>query len=183
MSEADARFDRIYRRYQPRVLSYCLRRTTMPDASDATAEVFAIAWRRRADMPTGDGALPWLYGVAKRVLGHQWRGVRRRLDLTRKVGESVTPSSLSPEDVIVEREDYVHVRQALNGLKSIDREVLMLSAWEGLSHAEIAETLGVSLVAVDKRLVRAKQRLARQFHLVTDRRYSSVKARQRWGGR
>ena len=85
--------------------------------------------------------------------------------------------------MIVEREDYVHVRQALNGLKSIDREVLMLSAWEGLSHAEIAETLGVSLVAVDKRLVRAKQRLARQFHLVTDRRYSSVKARQRWGGR
>lgn len=167
MPGSDADFGRLYERCQPRVLSYCLRRTTAPDAADACAEVFAVAWRRRRDMPSGARALPWLYGVARKVLGHQWRGARRRGNLVAKAGGHRAPPPLTPEDVLVEHEDHVKVRQALGRLHAMDREVLMLAAWEGLSHSEIADVVGASLAAVDKRLVRAKKRLAREFAVVT----------------
>ena len=53
--------------------------------------------------------------------------------------------------------------EAIGRLRPVDREMLLLSAWEGLTHAEIASALGFSLAAVDKRLARAKQRLKRQY--------------------
>jgi RNA polymerase sigma-70 factor (ECF subfamily) len=108
-------------------------------------------------------ALPWLYGVARKVIGHQWRSARRRQNLIRKAGGQGRLTPPIPEDVVVEHADHVRVRSALALLKEIDREVLILSAWEGLSHAQIAAAVGITLAAVDKRLTRAKKRLARQF--------------------
>jgi RNA polymerase sigma-70 factor (ECF subfamily) len=165
--DEDPRFQRMYQRLHPRVLAYCLRRLPAADAGDAAAEVFATAWRRRHDMPRGDQALPWLYGVARNVLRHHWRATGRRRNLATRAGTHRAPPPLTPDEVLVEHEDYVKVREALGRLSPQDQEVLMLSAWEGLSHAEMSAALGVSMAAVDKRLVRAKKRLARQFDGVT----------------
>ena len=55
------------------------------------------------------------------------------------------------------------MKWAVGQLSSADQEVLLLAAWEGLSHAEIATALDCSTDAVDKRLQRAKQRLRSQF--------------------
>lgn len=172
MSE-DQRFERIYQRHRSRVLAYCRRRVSASDAADATAEVFATAWRRRHDIPGGDQALAWLYGVARKVLGHHWRSARRRQNLALKAGTMRAPPPLGPEEVLVDHEEIVAVRRALSRLSPNDREILMLSAWEGLSHAEIAEALDLSMPAVDKRLVRAKKRLAAQFDAVTGARRAS----------
>jgi DNA-directed RNA polymerase specialized sigma24 family protein len=62
------------------VLAYALRRTaTAEDAADVAAETFAVAWRRLDEVPAGDGARLWLYGVARHVVANQRRGeVRRR---------------------------------------------------------------------------------------------------------
>jgi hypothetical protein len=40
---------------------------------------FTIAWHRADDMPPGDEARVWLYGVARRVLANHLRGERRHL--------------------------------------------------------------------------------------------------------
>lgn len=163
MPRTDAWFDQLYRQHHRQVLAYCLRRTGAVDADDAVAEVFTIAWRRRSDMPRGDEELPWLYGVARNVLRHQWRSTSRFRRLTgRVVGIRQTPPP-GPEQVVVEAEEYVRVRRALIQLRPGDQEVLLLAAWEGLSHAEIAAALDCSTDAVDKRLQRAKQRLRNQF--------------------
>jgi RNA polymerase sigma-70 factor (ECF subfamily) len=65
--------------------------------------------------------------------------------------------------VVVQRHEFEAVIQAVDRLRPDDREMLLLSAWEGLTHAEIAVNTGYSLAAVDKRLARAKKRLKRQF--------------------
>ena len=54
-------------------------------ARDLTEEVFLVAWRRLDGMPEVDAALPWLYGVAHRVLLNQRRGARRRQRLIAKL--------------------------------------------------------------------------------------------------
>src|SRR4051794_39382842 len=66
------------------LLGYLLRRTDNPeDASDALAEVMLVAWRRLDDVPAGDEARLWLFGVARRVLANSRRSTERR----RRLGE------------------------------------------------------------------------------------------------
>lgn len=169
MTRSEAWFNRLYERNHRPVLAYCLRRTGQADADDAVSEVFAVAWRRRDDVPDGDRALPWLYGVARRVLSHQRRSAGRHRKLAEKITLMREPPPPGPEHVVIQRQEYVDVRAAVDCLRHGDREVLLLAAWEGLSHAAIALVLGCSQAAVDKRLARAKQRLAKQYkrHAIT----------------
>jgi RNA polymerase sigma-70 factor (ECF subfamily) len=115
------------------------------------------------DIPDGDGAVRWLYGVARRVVSHQWRGAGRARRLAEKAGALPTLMAPGPDVVAASRDEHRLVRQAVMGLAEMDREVLLLSAWEGLTHAEIAEVVGCSHAAADKRVARAKTRLARQY--------------------
>jgi RNA polymerase sigma-70 factor, ECF subfamily len=166
MARSKAWFDRLYAQHRRAVLAYCARRTTPAEADDAAAEVFVVAWRRRDDIPA-DRPLPWLYGVARNVLSHQRRSVARFRRLTTRAATVQDPPRSAPDVVVVQAEEYALVREAVDRLKAADREVLFLSAWEGLSHGEMAETLGITRAAVDKRLTRAKQRLAKQYEIRT----------------
>ena len=161
----------------------CVRRASRTDADDATAEVFAVAWRRRHDIPGGDRALPWLYGVARRVLSHQRRSAHRFRRLAVRVTELRDPPLPDPEAVAVQRQEYADVRRAVGQLASGDREVLLLAAWEGLSHRQIADVLDCSQAAVDKRFIRAKQRLAKTVQGQFPTRFASSpgeRSRKRW---
>lgn len=72
----------MFGRTRTQILGYLLRRTVGPaDAADLLGEVYLIAWRRREDVPAGDQARLWLYGVARRVLAnhHRTQATQRRL--------------------------------------------------------------------------------------------------------
>jgi hypothetical protein len=67
--EREARFARLFTDAERDILAYALRRVARPeDAADIVAETFLVAWRRLEDVPAGDGARLWLYGVARRQL-------------------------------------------------------------------------------------------------------------------
>ncbi len=161
-SATDRRFRAIYDEHFRAVLAYCLRRIPADDAYDAANEVFATAWRRIGDVPTGDATLPWLYVVARRVVYRRRRSLRRFRNLTERIATSRQEGPAQPETIVVRRFEYDAVLEAAARLSRADREVLALAAWEGLSHKEIADVLGCSVPAVDQRLARAKRRLARQ---------------------
>lgn len=163
MPRTDTRFDQLYRQHHRQVLAYCLRRTNPDDAEDAVAEVFTVAWRRRDDIPAPERELAWLYGVARNVLRHQWRSASRFRRLTKRAVAVREPSLPGPEQVVVEADEFLRVRRAVTQLRPGDQEVLLLAAWEGLSHAEIAIVLDCSPAAVDKRLQRAKGHLRKRF--------------------
>jgi DNA-directed RNA polymerase specialized sigma24 family protein len=66
------RFEQMYEANYGPVLGYVVRRTGRPDdAADVIAETFLTAWRRLADVPAGEAARPWLFGVARRVLANR----------------------------------------------------------------------------------------------------------------
>ena len=166
MSRDEAWFERLYERNQPMLRAYCARRVGGDAAQDAVSQVFVVAWRRRDDVPAEERELPWLYGVARRVLSHHWRSKARSGRLARKAQALGVDVSPGPEIVAAASAEHALVRRALAGLRPADREVLMLSAWEGLTHAEIAAVVGCSLVAADKRVSRAKARLTEQYHSI-----------------
>jgi RNA polymerase sigma factor (sigma-70 family) len=150
------RFEVLFREHYPAVRAYASRRATEELAQDVIAETFLIAWRRFDELP-GD-PLPWLYGVARRVLANQRRSAGRGAALERKLVSAASPNG---HDDLAERVgDAELMRFALGRLSEQDREALMLVAWEGLDGARAARAAGCSRGAFAVRLHRARSRLA-----------------------
>ncbi len=85
-----ARFDALYAAHLRPVLGFAVRRARQPaDAADVVAEVFLVAWRRLDDVPPGDRARLWLYGVARGVLANQRRAAARRSRLGDRLAGAV----------------------------------------------------------------------------------------------
>lgn len=164
---ADARFRMMYDATYQDVFAYCLRRSNVEDAKDATADVYLVAWRRIDDIPTGDEALPWLYGTARKVLANQRRSRSRRGNLAAKIRNEASPNRSTPETTVVRREQDQEILDALGGLRESDREVIRLALWEELPHSDIGKILCCSDRAVTMRLHRATKRLGRQLRRVT----------------
>jgi RNA polymerase sigma factor (sigma-70 family) len=150
--EKRVRFELLYARHAPAVKAYVLRRSDASSADDVVAEVFVVCWRRFHELPPD--ALPWLLGVARRVLSTQRRAERRRAALEdRLAGAAVEPvEGTAAEDRIL--------AAALARLSDADRELLLLIAWEGLSPAQAALVLTVKPATARVRLLRARRRLA-----------------------
>jgi len=153
------RFDQLFESYYNAIFRYCVRRLGQSDAEDAAAEVFAVAWRRLDDMPEGDATRAWLYGVAHRVIGSQYRSRERRSRLSARLQQTAGPNheDLEPAG------DIDTLLTALDGLSRTDHELLRLSSWDGLTRTEIAHVLGIRENAVDQRLHRARNRLKVRF--------------------
>lgn len=160
---AQLEYERLYRAHAQAVYAYCLRRTTTDEAKDATADVFVVAWRRFDVMPKGDGALPWLYTVAKNVLSDKQRSARRRDRLFVKAVSDFEAVVPGPEAQIVRRSEHEAVVSALGRLPEKDREMILLVEWEGLSREKVAEMMYLSRSAIDKRMSRAYERLAKSL--------------------
>jgi RNA polymerase sigma-70 factor (ECF subfamily) len=158
-SDAEARFRRAYLEHYRAILAYALRRgVDHASAEEIVAETFAVLWRRRDDAPDPDALLPWLYGVAARVLANHRRRAARRERLSSRL-QTLMPEHPETESVAFDRLEVRTVIDALQQLSAGDREVLLLAAWEGLSHREIAAALGCSDNAAAIRLHRARNRL------------------------
>lgn len=120
------------------------------------SETMLVAWRRLDQVPDGQEATAWLYGVARYVLANQARSDRRRYRLSARLAEQVEMVVRDPTEGCAERE---WVRSALAEMQEADREVLTLTMWEGLTPAEVAVALNVPAGTVRVRLHRARHRL------------------------
>lgn len=155
--ERRQRFEEVYAANRGPILGYVLRRTGNPhDAADVLAETFLTAWRRLDDVPPGDQARLWLYGVARRVLANQQRGEHRRSELADRLRAELTTACQAPEYA----GELAGIAAAFRGLPEADRELLALVGWEGLDNGQVAAVLGCSRNAVRIRLRRARRRLA-----------------------
>lgn len=160
MTERQARFEALYAANHASIFGYALRRTASPDdAADILAETFLAAWRRLDEVPAGDEARMWLYGVARRVLATYYRGERRRSALAERLHTELASSYVPPEF----DGETAKIAEALRRLPQQQRELLALNAWEGLDYGQIAIVLGCSRNAVRIRLHRARVRFAAEL--------------------
>lgn len=153
MQSPDAQFERAYIQYLPAVSGYLFRRVQRQFVEDLAADVFAVAWRKRASVAPGE-ELPWLYRIAANVVANH----RRKVASGSALLASLRPADSSPsaEDIVVAD---ATLAAAWRELKPGEREVLALSLVEQLAPAELAVALGVSVNAATIRVHRAKKRL------------------------
>jgi RNA polymerase sigma-70 factor (ECF subfamily) len=149
------RFEALFRAHYPALTRYAVRRVGEPAAAEVVAEAFLVAWRRLDEVP--DEPLPWLYGVARRVIANERRRRSRAERLVDRIGGQPPPAPHDPADTVGDR---LRVRAALERLSERDREVLLLTEWERLGPADAARVLGCSTAAYHVRLHRARRRIA-----------------------
>jgi RNA polymerase sigma-70 factor (ECF subfamily) len=145
------RFRGLFNAHYGAIYSYCARRLGTTDAADAAADVFTVAWRRIGRVPDEPETLPWLYGVARKVVSTTERSRRRSLRLGARL--AATSHERATEF------DPSGVEALVASLRPADREILMLAAWEGLSPEDLGRVLGCSANAAAVRLHRARRRL------------------------
>lgn len=154
-ADAEARFEALYDQYYGRVLAYVLRRTTSAAAQDVVADTFLVAWRRLDRL--SDEPLPWLLGVARKALANQRRTQRRQNAV---IDELRAKNQLTGVLEAIDVGEVDAVTKAVNRLSELDRELLKLVVWDGVSTKEAARVVGISHVACRVRLHRTRRRLA-----------------------
>jgi RNA polymerase sigma-70 factor (ECF subfamily) len=154
-----------FRRHVQAVTTYALRRCSQPeDVADLVADTFLIALRAAGRyVPETATALPWLFGIARKVLAKQRRGVAGTRRLMVKATNSHHLISASEEDAIADAIDASRqgpaLEAALATLSPGERDVLELVAYDGLSPAEAAVVLNVTPNAARLRLSRARRQV------------------------
>lgn len=156
--------DALWREHGAAVIRYARRRVSPADVDDVVAETFVVAWRRRSEVP--DQPLPWLLGVARGVSANLRRAQRRRDALQDRLTAAV-PADADTAD-IADADVAAALRSALGRVRETDRELLLLLAWDGLTHDDAARALGCSRGALTVRLHRARRRLRAELDRSSD---------------
>jgi RNA polymerase sigma factor (sigma-70 family) len=159
-----ARFETLYGANYKAIYTYVYRRVPLArtDVADIVSDTFIIAWRRIGDLPAAPQDRPWLFGVARLRLLEYHRSNWHLARLSSRLGAEHLRAD-HPESATDLR--CLRVQVALNELRQLDREVLTLIYWDGLSHAETASVLGCSINAVALRVKKAKVRLHNKLNL------------------
>jgi RNA polymerase sigma-70 factor (ECF subfamily) len=158
--DADA-FAELYDRHASAVFAWARARAG-DYAADLTAETFARAWvlRRRYREHSSGSALPWLLGIAGKVLLESLRTrriedrARRRLGLPE--GSGVDPQLEAVDERLSLPEA---VGRLIEGLPEQERELLRLRAVDGRPYREIAARLGCTPQAARGRVSRLLRQL------------------------
>ena len=151
----------MFSRHGRDLLRYCTRRVGPHLAEDVVAETFLVAHERweRFDPQRGE-LLPWLYGIATRLLR---RYVRAEVRALRESARLPLLEHGAHDEAAAGRVDAQRsVRRlsaVLAGLPRRQRDVLMLFAVAELEYAEIAAALDIPLGSVQSSLHRARAKV------------------------
>ena len=151
----------VYREYGRLVYSVAHRALGNRElAEDAAQQTFVQAWRAARSFDPGRELGPWLATIARRVaIDIHRREQRREHDRIDDAGPTESALIAEPPDIERSFETW-ELRRALDDLPSDERELVELNHLQGLTHAEIAERLGVPLGTIKSRSFRAHRRLA-----------------------
>lgn len=137
-----------------------MRRRSQPTHSeDLTAEVFARAWRNFSSLEDIDSPLPWLYGISRNVVREHYRAMEKSPTLVDHTEADAPTTKVAPEEFDAV-DMSLDINRALFALSESDREMLMLVAWEDLSHGEVAQVLNITPNNARVRLHRARTNLS-----------------------
>lgn len=158
-------FCALYSLYKKRIIYFSMKFVKSEDfAEDIFHDTFTALWQTRAFLDPNIPISSYLYTIARNRILNILRDLSpedqlhdfilsQAIDYTEDVFEKVTASEL--KDIIY---------QAINKLTKRQREVFEMSRYEGLSHKEIAQALGISVYTVQEHISTALKILQTSIH-------------------
>jgi RNA polymerase sigma factor (sigma-70 family) len=156
--EQNTRIEHAVPAHAPALLAYFARRVTPShDAADLLSETLLIVWKRAAALPDKDDEIrPWMFGVARNILMHHQRSMKRRQAVADRL-RSLISTTASPG--FVDSSEFDDLHDALRTLNQIDRDIIGLIHWDGLSLVEVSKVLRMKEGTVRSRYHRSRARL------------------------
>lgn len=160
MNGPSTRLSEAFEAHAGRLFAYARRQVGPNEAEDLVSDAFVVALSKIDDLPDDSReAYAWLVGTVRKLAAN----ARRRKATHDKYWRDAirdgwhATAQASHEDAVAEREQCL---AALARLSVADRELLLLTAWDGLSPEQAAAVLGISRRTLAVRLHRARHRLA-----------------------
>lgn len=125
-------------------------------AEDIAQDVFLKLWEKK-DSIREESIKPLLYTIAGNLSKNRFDHQRVVLEFAKNY--KVEDESVSPEFELELKEFSNKLEGAINGLKEKNRVVFLMNRIDGLTYAEIATNLGLSVKAIEKRMKKALDEL------------------------
>ena len=154
----DAEFQGAFDQHKDAVYRFAWRMSgSSTAAEDITQDVFVALLRHRDRFDPARGAMrAFLLGIARNVALKHWRAQHRL--------EPLDEESVVAEPVDLGRGEVGDmVGRAVRALRPLQREVVILAEYEGLTLAEIARAVDADVGTVKSRLHRARENLRRML--------------------
>lgn len=144
-------FNLLFKRYEKRIYNFSLRLTgDRVTAEEITLEAFMKAYKARKRYQPTARFSTWLYSIARNLC----RDFARSRSKNGAISESVQSLNLAAEspdpagEIALEEELKRKVMEAIRSLPGKQREVIIMSYYEGLTYPEIASILKCSSSSV-----------------------------------
>lgn len=173
-------FEALYERHGARVLNVIHRMTGDEDlARDLAQDVWLQVYRNLDRFEARADFFTWIYRISvNRTLNYLKQAKRRRrvdlppLPATGDPADdpvAAVPAAGEDADITIERQQLAqHLWNAIQTLDPKYRVPIVLFHYEEQSYQQIAETMGLSITAVQARIFRARKQLARLLGPVLD---------------
>lgn len=149
----ESAFDQVYALYSKKVFHVALSiLRTEEEAYEVVQETFLKLWFKRADLDPTKSIDGYLSTLARNFA---LKIIKRSLKETLIEDLPEVIATDEADDLIIWQEFQQKLESALSHIPPRSREVLLLSRKEGLSNAQIAEKLGISLSTVNNHIHRA----------------------------
>jgi RNA polymerase sigma-70 factor (ECF subfamily) len=135
---------------------------TPATARDVTQDVFIRLWEARDSLSTDQSLEAYLYRIARNRAYNHERNRRTRTEKEDTVREKTTAQPAPPTRPDAQADaDQLEDRlwRWIGELTERQREALVLSRFDGLSHDEVAEVMDISPRTVNNHIVRALKHL------------------------
>jgi RNA polymerase sigma-70 factor (ECF subfamily) len=159
---ADA-YSVFFKRHVTPITRYAVRRCANPDdVADLVGECFLVALQAaHRYVPETDTALPWLFGISRRLLAKQRRKYAGNRRIEVKASNAFPHFTPAEDDEVAAAIDASRqapaLEEALARLTRSERDVLEIVAYDGLSPSEAAVALDITPNAARLRLSRARR--------------------------
>lgn len=162
-------FALLYERYSQAVLSYLYRMLgNVEDVEAIGQEVFLRAFKFAATYKYPQKFSTWLFTIARNLaINHAQRRKRSPVKTATQLNmedlemnSEATAVAERVEDDLEKREQIVRVLQAMDGLPSDQKEVIVLGIFQDLSYAQMEEITGAKAVTLRSRMFHGLRKLA-----------------------
>lgn len=151
----------LYYRYSPLVFSLALHILHDSNAAEETVQdVFVKVWYRAGDYDMERGRLvSWVSRIAHNDAIDAMRRRMRTPTMDLELVRDIPDESATPHEIVVQQSEQRRVHAALDRISDEQRRAIELAFFQGMSHPEIAEQLGLPMGTVKTRIRRGMQKL------------------------
>ncbi len=131
-------------------------------SQEAVADVFLNIWLKRGRIKIRSSFRAYLYTAVKNQSVNYLKKNKQNLDQLEVADKENTSASLSADDFLLYDELSDKIEKILRELPEKRQQIFRMNRIDGLSYAEIAEVLSISIHTVQNQMVKAVKYISEQ---------------------